>query len=533
MNMKKYILIYIIGTFLFSCKDPYEGTTFTAYDEYPISKYLDTRPDDFSLWTELLKYADLYNTFNLYETYTAFIPNDTAMQHYLDSFNYASVSDMGLAEADYLIKYHTLYGKLLPQAEFTNGVIPTPTVTDDNLSITYREGGINEIYVNDYARITELDVEVINGIIHVLDKVLIPDLATVYTRLEESSDYAIMKAAVDATGYDEILDRISEDDEDEDGFPIIKRYYYTLFAVTDDTYNNMGVTSLQDLVDKLGAGANYLEPSNALNKYVAYHILSQLNSSDALGSFEEGQTSKNINTLADKELINLSSSETGTLQINFNETDGSSTTFVQTDIACKNGVVHVVDSWMPIATPPTTVVDWDLANYADLAAICDYFQSASPQSNTTYRKLLPRDEVAAFKWSPVPVSKEDVVTYVNNGSNDGIRYGTLNHDHLRISTGQNGWVEITSPVIVKGTYKLTLHYINLKVTGTEGNMQCFLDGTRLGTSFYTTNSTKEQLSTKVLIESITFDATDSHVLRIVGLDNYLLRLDYIKFEPLN
>lgn len=531
--MKKYILLYILGAVLFSCNDPYEGTTFTAYEDYPISKYLDTHPEDFSLWVELLKFTDLYNTFNLYESYTAFVPNNKAMQHYLDSFGYASVSDIGLADADYLVKYHTLYNKVLMQAEFTNGVIETPTVTDDNLTITYREGGINDIYVNDYAHIAEFDVEVINGVIHVLDDVLVPEVATIYTKLGDA-DYSIMKAAVDATGYDDLLSTISVEDVDEDGFPIIKRYYYTLFAVSDDVYNAMGINSFQDLASELGADPTYMQATNPVNKYVAYHILSQINASDVLGTFEEGQTSKNINTLADKELINLSSSETGMLQINYNEQDGSSTSITKADISCKNGIMHDVDTWMPVTTPPTTTVDWDLANYADLAAICDYFQSDRPLGGSgTYRKEVPMDEVAAYQWSSVPVTKEGVITYVNNRNNDGVRFTTLYHDHLRISTGAGGWVEITSPVLVKGTYKVSLQYVSYLGTGTNGNMQCYMDGEKLGASFFVSNTSSERLNSKVLTESITFESTDSHVLRVVGLDDSELRLDYIKFEPIN
>ena len=75
-EMKKYILILFMGLLLFSCNDPYEGTTFTAYEELPISSYLASRPDDFSMWVDLLKYSNLYNTLNLQTAYTVFAPDD-------------------------------------------------------------------------------------------------------------------------------------------------------------------------------------------------------------------------------------------------------------------------------------------------------------------------------------------------------------------------------------------------------------------------------------------------------------------------
>lgn len=532
--MKKYILLYIMGTILFSCKDPYEDTIFTAYEELPISNYLDSRPDDFSMWVDLLKYTDLYNTFNLYTEYTGFIPTNEAIQEFLLAEGVGSVTELDSADADYLVKYHTLHGKVLMQSEFKTGAIDWPTVTDDNLSLTFKEGGSSQIYINNYSRISELDIEVINGVIHVIDKVLIPVKETVYDRLDPVK-FSILKAAVDLTGYDELLKTVSVEDVDEDGLPIVKRYYYTLFSVDDSTYNAMGINSIDDLVKQLEVGGtDYEDRENDLNKYVAYRILTQLYSSDVLSTFEDGQTSRNINTLANKELINLSISEQNLLRLNYDETTGNSTGLIDFDITCKNGVVHEVNTWLPVTTPPTTVVDWDLANYADLAAICSYFQSPNPRGGSgTYEKIVPEGEVAEYSWQAVPIIKSNVITYVNNRNNDGVRYYTEYYDHLKINTGAGGWVQIESPVIVKGTYKITLHYISYISASSGGSMQCYIDGTKLGPSFFVTNSNEESLANKVLSTSFTFNETDKHQLRIVGLDGRDLRLDYIKFEPLN
>lgn len=532
--MKKFFILYIIGVLLFSCKDPYEGTTFTAYEELPMASYLSSRPDDFSLWVDLLKHTNLYNTFNLFTEYTAFVPNDSAMQEYMTMRGINSVTELDSVEASTLVKYHTLLGTVLEQSEFTTGAIDWPTVTDDNLSIVFKEGGINQIYLNNTSRIVELDIKVVNGIIHVLDEVLIPVTETIYKRLE-SEDYTILKSAIDACAYADLLNTVSVEAEDEEGNPIEKRYFYTLFSVKDATYNAMGINSLDDLKTELAvSGSDYANPENELNKYVAYHILSQINSSADLSTIEEGQSSRNINTLAPKELINLSLSELNLIQINFNETTGAGTSLIDYDITCKNGVIHEIDTWMPVTTPPTTVVDWDLADYADLGAICDYFQSPNPYGGSgTYQKVVPVDEVAAYDWEAIPQSKTDVITYVNNRNNDGLRYNAMFHDHLNITTGAGGWVEIESPVIVKGTYKITIYYISYLSANNDGNMQCYLDGSKLGSSFFISNTSQERLSNKVLSTSYTFSETDQHSLRIVGIDGKSLRLDYIKLEPLN
>lgn len=58
------ICILIIVAAVYSCDDPYKDETFAVYDMQPISSYLSTRPDDFSEWIKVMKYADMYNAVN-------------------------------------------------------------------------------------------------------------------------------------------------------------------------------------------------------------------------------------------------------------------------------------------------------------------------------------------------------------------------------------------------------------------------------------------------------------------------------------
>ena len=533
--MKKILLAYLLGCVLFACNDPYEGSTYVAYDELPVASYLNSRPEDFSLWVELLRYTDLYNTFNLYTEYTAFVPNNEAVQKFLDEQGYNSVTDIDKEYATFLVKYHTLHDKVLKQEEFASGVMDWPTAINEYLSLSFGEGGLNAIYINNTSRITELDIEVTNGVVHVLNEVLIPVVETIWDRIN-SNRFSIMKDAVLATGYEALLDTVQEIALDELGQEYIKRYYFTLFAISDSIYNIDGIQSLNDLINKLGEDqTNYTDPENLLNQYVAYHIVSQRQSYDVLATFEGDVVSKNINTYADKELINISAPDIG-ISINYDETTQTGTSIIEykNDITCKNGVMHEVDTWMPVTTPPTTVIDWDLANYSDLAAICTYFQSPNPRGGAgTYEKVVPADEVEAYYWESIPLTKPDVITYVNNRNNDGIYYDCMFYDHLEISTGAGGWLEITSPVVVKGTYKLTLYYVSYFSGTSRGEMQCYIDNTKLGSSFFVSNSSIQKIASKVLTQSITFDETDNHTLRIIGIDDNKLELDYIKFEPLN
>ncbi len=529
-NIKNIYLLLVAGLCLvFSCQDPYEGTTFTAYEELPASSYFKSQPEQFSLWVELLEHANLYNTLNLQEVYTIFAPTNDAMEAYLAQNGLSEVTDIPEEDADYLVKYHVLYGTIYDQSRFTNGVIPAPTVTDDKLSIEFKEGGLNAIYVNGVSRIVELDIMTTNAIIHSINQVLIPEKETILEKLRKTR-YKIFNEAVVLTGYQKILNTIKLEETDNNGNPVIKKPRHTVFAVSDSAFVVNGIFDIETLKRKIGVSeTDYTSPENKLNKYVAYHILPQLMSTDELASFPEGESSRNINTLAPNELINISSAS-GELILNYKE-DGSGITLVRENINTKNGVIHETGHWMPVETPPIVTVLWDLADYPELAAVVNSFQSAD--LTTAYNKTLAPGEIPVYTWKSVPETKSSVVTYRNNRSNDGVYYHAHNYDHIRLEPGPSGWVEMESPVLIAGTYKITLQYISGRYTTNTGSMQMSLDGQALGGQVVISNPTEDEIRQTVLSDSYEFTETDSHTLRIVGIDGKLLTLDYILFEPVN
>lgn len=318
MDIRKNYIIYLLGMVmaLASCTDPYEETTFTAYEELPISLLLESEPEKFSMWVELMRHADMYNTLNLKSTYTVFAPTNEGVERYLDANGWSSVTDIPKEDASYLVKYHTINLVKIGQSQFENGVINDRNATDDNLSIEFREGGLNAIYLNGESRIVELDIEATNGIIHGLEDVLVPVRATIMDRLGEER-FSIFREAVEATGRAEMLNTIVEEETDISGNPLEYRIRMTAFAVSDEVFSQAGITSLADLIAKLEVEDNdYTSEESGLRKYVDYHLLSQVRSFADLGKFPEGETSMNINTLATNELINIAD-RSGSLVMNY------------------------------------------------------------------------------------------------------------------------------------------------------------------------------------------------------------------------
>ena len=160
--MKKYLLLSMVLLLLFSCQDPYENDNFVVYDLYPAATYLDSRPDEFSEWVDILKYADMYNAVNqASRTYTLFAPNNTAVKAFYATKGISDATGMTKEYAKALVTYHMIEGEV-PQKEFLlGGKLTKATVSGDYLSVSFddseeTDGGLNSVYINEEARVDEL-----------------------------------------------------------------------------------------------------------------------------------------------------------------------------------------------------------------------------------------------------------------------------------------------------------------------------------------------------------------------------------------
>jgi len=237
----------------------------------------------------------------------------------------------------------------------------------------------------------------------------------------------------------------------------------------------------------------------------------------------------NLNTMASNELIKVSEGA-GSLVLNA-DTEEEAIHFLQTNIPCKNGVVHEVDDWMPVFTPESVTLIWELTDYPDLEAHVSQFQN--PGLGSQYDKTFADDELSSIRWHAQPETKEGAVIYRNNRSADGIWYSdVLHYDHLRAELGESGWIEMDSPVIVKGKYEVTFVWPSTKTASSTGICAFALDGVMMRPR-HTISNTKTDRVLEQSLGKVTFDETGTHTLRIISLDGKLITMDYLRFDPVD
>ncbi len=260
--------------------------------------------DDHEILEAAIDAAGLTETLQGEGPFTVFAPTDEAFlalgQETIDDL----LADVELLTA--ILLYHVVGAEVFA-ADLSNGFVAT--LNGSNVLVNINEDGV---FIND-AQVIVNDVEATNGVVHVLDAVLLPPPATVVDVILASPVHNLLATAVTEAGL--VGDLQSEGP-------------FTVFAPTDEAFLALG----QDVLDEV------LADEELLTAILTYHVVGgNVLSTD----LEEGF----VETLNGLE-VEVSITEDG---IFINQAQ-----VIVADLFADNGVVHVIDA---VLLPPVTVVD--------------------------------------------------------------------------------------------------------------------------------------------------------------------------------
>lgn len=492
---------------------------FSINETLPVAYYLDSRPDQFSMWTEALKESGLYNSFNVSGTFTAFIPDNKAMGELLKAKGKSKVSELGKEYLTSLIKYHTL-NKAFKHTDFSTGFLPDTTFTGDRLTSIYGDDGINSIYINKEALITEKDIEVTNGVVHRLNKVLTIVTESLFEKIKAEASLAIFTEAVEKTGWKEFLSTISEKDEEQ----------YTLLCIPDEVFKAKGINSFADLAKKYAKNNDYTNTENKLNQFIAYHILHGSASFSDLLNFRTEKKVVNIPTLAPLEFVSVGDYNK-TLYFNYDEEKNQKfgLDFDKSNVIAKNGVIHFIDGLMPVYVPQPAEFAWILTRDIPEVKTIEAYRNGANDSKESISHL----KIDRIKWEVTPRTGEAGLYYeqrfnlTTNNSMSPIISDVSPSDFLRFMTdGKAGWIEFRVPAVVKGRYKV---HIGFASSPWRASFQSFLDGVK-GNVVHNDKGWPAQTMDR-LVGTYTFTKTEEHTIRLVYISKMWGQLHHIRFEP--
>jgi len=560
--MKNKILIICMSFFiLFSCEDTYKDDVYQIYDVYSTSTYLDTRSEDFSMWIEILHYADLYNAVNhASQTFTLFVPDNSAVTAFYELKGISSVEELGEEYARQLVQFHTINNEITQTEFLYGGKLTTPTISGDYLSVSFDDsetdsGGLNSVFLNKEARVTEFANETTNGLVYVLNAVLTPLVETLYNRLEENSNYSVFKEAVELSGWETRLNTSYDTVYSDMGSVSYLKKNFTLLVVSDDVFAQEGITNINGLINHLGASSDYTNDTNALRKYVGYHLISQSQYAEDLFLFDSSDSTTIWDTQTENEVLSTNEVN-GIFYLNYAKSTDSGFTLVegQTDILAKNGIIQELSGIMPVWSPDPVTLIWDLCDYDDVASIVNTFGAENDLGDTyqqfqssEYQISLLGDEITSYEWKRYSTSSSwSKLGYMVTKENSELStntYGAYLNDMLIVNLGYMGNVSMKSPTLLKGKYKVELYY------ACAGSLSDFINGgSKCQFSFdnesreiyvYDGANASVGIYSLTIFDEIEFDSMTNHDFKLVLLDSratshssYRLQLDYVKFIPI-
>lgn len=135
---------------------------------------------DFSILVDAVIAADLVGTLSTGGPFTVFAPTNDAFVNLLGELGYASlnalVADIGVSGLTAVLTYHVIEGRVY-STDLPPGPLSVPTVQSESFTIDVTIPGITDVNGRDAGLVPSLlDVQATNGVIHVIDRVILPTL---------------------------------------------------------------------------------------------------------------------------------------------------------------------------------------------------------------------------------------------------------------------------------------------------------------------------------------------------------------------
>ncbi len=291
------VLAFMVSTFV-ACKDDDDKTP----DPQNIAEIV-VAGDDFSDLETALQRTNLTSVLEGTGPFTVFAPTNAAFTAAGINVNTIDVN----ALTDVLL-YHVLGGAAIKSTDLGAGQTYASTASatgpgDTQLSILIEKTG-SAVKVNNVANVTSADVSATNGVIHVIDNVLLP--LSVVGHAAANSNFTSLVSTLGAASGD-LVSVLSGTGP------------FTVFAPLNSAFNDISAVTATLNADQLA-------------KVLTYHVVS--------GNVVSGDLTNNMSVTTvngENFTVNISGSN-----VTITDANGGVSNVVLTDVQGTNGVIHVL-----------------------------------------------------------------------------------------------------------------------------------------------------------------------------------------------
>jgi uncharacterized surface protein with fasciclin (FAS1) repeats len=282
------------------------SSPFKNSDKKSIAELVKISPRHNFLYAAVVR-AGLASTLSGSGTFTVFAPTDDAFK----AAGFPTIQSVKNASPDALkniLLYHALGSVVYANDVQGASALPVKTLADKDF---YVSGKTGKVWVNN-ATVTVKDIKASNGVIHVIDVVLIPPSQNLVQLAQSNPDLSILVAAVLKLGEPTVSTLAS-------GGP------FTVLAPTNEAF--------EDALVKLDAPDLASVPNDELANILSYHLIPGRVFSYNLTNGLEAGTAQGSN---------VTFTLNGGAKVKGNSNTEASN-IVAVDILATNGVVHVID----------------------------------------------------------------------------------------------------------------------------------------------------------------------------------------------
>lgn len=300
----RFALLAIAATTLFaSCSKDEDADTPKA--EMP-KDIVEVAVSDarFSILVEAVTKANLVSALQGDGPFTVFAPTNDAFNALFAQLGVSGIADLDAATLTPILLNHVVAGSI-KSSDISTGYVTTLNATDPaqaGVKVFVEKGSDVKV---DGSKVIIADVMASNGVIHAIDKVILP--ASVVSHAINNPNFSILVQAVVKAGLVEALSGTGP---------------FTVFAPTNAAFNALFSALGVSGIDALTAGQ--------LTPILLYHVVP--------GNVRSSQVSSgSVPTLKDGSNLNVTVTNMG---VNIN----GSVNVIATDVQGSNGVIHVIDA---------------------------------------------------------------------------------------------------------------------------------------------------------------------------------------------
>ena len=316
MKQKLFVLFVGLSVLLAACAPVATEAPMPVPTEVPVVEepktIVDIAVEDgrFTTLVAALQAAELVETLQNEGPYTVFAPTDDAFAALPEGTLDTLLLPESRQQLTDILLYHVLAGKVMAaDVVALDGQEFETAFAANKVSVKVDMGSV---YLNDTVKVVITDIEASNGVIHVIDAVLLPpapeavEMNDIVETAVADGRFTTLVAALQAAGLVETLQG--------DG-------PFTVFAPTDDAFAKLPAGTVESLL--------LPENKQQLINILLYHVVAGKVMAEDVVTLTEAETVLGQNVSIKVEM--------GKVYINESEV-------IITDIGTSNGVIHVIDT---------------------------------------------------------------------------------------------------------------------------------------------------------------------------------------------